>query len=77
MQSYLSRRNYPSDLAKIRELAEHIQLCADTWDKSGVSRVKTITGTAAELLAIARYALYEQDGFASLAEAQRARATEE
>lgn len=38
-----------SNTVKILKLCDHIVACADLWEKSGVSRVRTITRTAQEI----------------------------
>lgn len=64
-----------TELKQIIDLVEHIQACADIWDKAGVSRVRTITRAAAQIQLLATDALWEQNGFVSRAESDRARAT--
>jgi len=41
----------------INEALDHIQICADAWERSGVSRVRTIIKTAEKI----RKALTEEE----------------
>jgi hypothetical protein len=43
-----------TDLEKVNNLCDHLVACADLWEGSGVSRVRTIKRTAEEIRALVR-----------------------